>query len=126
MTEEKEHEHEHTETDPPKTDPPKGTDPPKSSDDDSGTSGTDDLEDKIKKVVREVLGEGGTRTRVAPRREDIEKQAEEMVRKAQERLAEDEAHQKEHKELKEKLTKPVEEAPKKASKLTRLLWGEDK
>lgn len=113
-----------------KTDPPnsedKGGNPPSG----SGGNGGDQSE-TIRQMVREELAKlsaGGDRSHVPPsRRVDIESQAEEMVRRATEKLnLENELNS--LREFKENATKKgkevVEEAPKKVRRLTKAIWGD--
>lgn len=99
----------------------------------SGSGGNDsDQSETIRQMVREELAKlsaGGDRSNVPPsRRVDIEAQAEEMVRRATERLKVDNELE-ELRKFKDEATKKtkevVEEAPKKVRRLTKAIWGSD-
>lgn len=115
-----------TGSEPPKDDDKSGTNPPG----DDGGSGkpdpkeTTDIAALVAEEVRKALGANRTEATLVPRRADIEKEAERMVREAADKLKKEEEHAKDHQTLAEKGKEAVEEAPRKVRKLTRALWGD--
>lgn len=113
-------------TEPPKDD---GKKPEADSGSDGGSGSSDssqtpDIAKLVAEEVRKALGANRTEATLMPRRADIEKEAERMVREAAEKLKAEEQHAKDHESLADKAKEAVEDAPRKVRKLTRALWGD--